>query len=167
MRRMLVHALEAPQETNGCPDGRTQSSGNEGRFLKAATDHPGWSPCIMPKATNPKLSAGFRWAERYRFPRMEASRILKPVDDQPVWSVSCFLHPENIPKNRGLSVRLLEAACDFARADGADMIEGYPIDTPKANYPARLCLDRPVSHLCPCRFSPKADRRSPTPPHHA
>ncbi|MEO1199887.1 MAG: GNAT family N-acetyltransferase [Pseudomonadota bacterium] len=71
---------------------------------------------------------------RDAFPRLDSSRVLKPVDDQEVWSVSCFLVDKRF-RHQGLSVQLLTAACDWARDQGAAIVEGYPIDTPKAKYP--------------------------------
>lgn len=71
---------------------------------------------------------------RAAFPRLETSRVLKPVDHKAVWSVSCFLVDKRFRRS-GLSARLLRAACTFAREQGATILEGYPIDTPKASYP--------------------------------
>ncbi|MEP3115804.1 GNAT family N-acetyltransferase [Nisaea sp.] len=73
--------------------------------------------------------------ERSAFPRLETSRVLKPLDDQPVWSVSCFLVDKRFRKKR-LSVKLLEAACRLAKDRGATILEGYPVDSPKKSYPA-------------------------------
>ena len=73
-------------------------------------------------------------APRAEFPRLERSRVLQPVDDLPVWSVSCFLVDKRF-RRTGLSVQLLRAACDFAQERGAEVLEGYPIDTPKKSYP--------------------------------
>lgn len=72
---------------------------------------------------------------RMAFPRLAKSRILKPVDDAEVWSVSCFLVDKRV-RRQGLSVALLRAACDFACERGARILEGYPIDSPKPKYPA-------------------------------
>jgi len=69
-------------------------------------------------------------APREQYPRLSSSRILKPVDDQPVWSVTCF-HIARGFRRQGLSTRLLEAAVDFARARGARIVEGYPHETRK------------------------------------
>ncbi|GAB5467954.1 MAG: GNAT family N-acetyltransferase [Rhodospirillales bacterium] len=69
------------------------------------------------------------------FTRLESSRVLKPVDDLPVWSVACFLVDKRF-RRQGLALRLLQGACDFARQRGAEILEGYPIDTPKRSYPA-------------------------------
>ncbi len=71
-------------------------------------------------------------APRERFSRLERSRILKPVDDQPVWSIVCFFIARPY-RRRGLSVKLLRAAVRYARAHGAKIVEGYPID-PNEDY---------------------------------
>lgn len=73
-------------------------------------------------------------APREKFPRLETSRILKPVDDQNVWSVSCFF-VDKAYRKRGVSLALLDAACDFAAAAGARIIEGYPVEPKKKPYP--------------------------------
>ena len=72
--------------------------------------------------------------KRSAFPRLANSKTLKPVDDLEVWSVACFFIDKRF-RRKGLSLRLLIAATDWARAQGASIIEGYPIDTPKENYP--------------------------------
>jgi GNAT superfamily N-acetyltransferase len=65
-------------------------------------------------------------APRSDYGTLARSRVLKPVDDQPVWSVSCLfvLRPY---RRQGLSVRLLRAAVEFAGRQGAKIVEGYPI----------------------------------------
>ncbi len=70
-------------------------------------------------------------APREQYPALDRSRILKPVDDQPVWSVTCFFIARGL-RHQGLSTELLKAAVDFARARGAKIVEGYPHDTKKA-----------------------------------
>jgi len=70
-------------------------------------------------------------APREQYPRLGRSRILKPVDDQPVWSVTCFFIARGF-RHQGLSTKLLKAAVDFARARGAKIVEGYPHDSKKA-----------------------------------
>ncbi len=70
-------------------------------------------------------------APRDEFPTLGRSRILKPVDDQPVWSVVCFFVARN-QRRRGLTVQLLKAAIEYAHSKGAKVIEGYPVE-PKAD----------------------------------
>ena len=66
-------------------------------------------------------------APREEFPTLGRSRILKPVDDQPVWSVVCFYVARG-QRRKGLTVQLLKAAIEYARAKGARIIEGYPVE---------------------------------------
>jgi GNAT superfamily N-acetyltransferase len=66
-------------------------------------------------------------APREVYPVLERSRVLKPVDDKPVWSVSC-LFVLKAYRRRGVSVQMLEAAVEFARRRGAKIIEGYPVE---------------------------------------
>jgi GNAT superfamily N-acetyltransferase len=68
-------------------------------------------------------------APRSDYPALARSRLLKPVDDRPVWSVTCFFVSRPW-RRRGVSSALLDAAVDFARTNGARIIEGYPVDAP-------------------------------------
>ena len=72
---------------------------------------------------------------RAAYPRLARSRILAPVDDAPVWSIACFFIARQYRK-QGLSVELLEAAARHARAAGARIIEGYPIESGQGSVPA-------------------------------
>jgi GNAT superfamily N-acetyltransferase len=58
---------------------------------------------------------------------MANSRIVGPVDDRPVWPVSCFFIKRGL-RGKGIATALLTAACGFAASHGAEVIEGYPID---------------------------------------
>ncbi len=64
---------------------------------------------------------------REHFVALENSRILKRVDDRPVWSISCFFVAKAY-RRQGLMQRLIEAAVEYAGAHGAERVEGYPID---------------------------------------
>jgi GNAT superfamily N-acetyltransferase len=66
-------------------------------------------------------------APREEFPTLGRSRILKPVDDQPVWSVVCFFVTRG-QRRKGLTVQLLKAAVEYAASKGARIIEGYPVE---------------------------------------
>lgn len=52
---------------------------------------------------------------------------MKPLDDQPVWSVTCFFIAKPF-RRQGVHLALLRGAVEFARAHGAPAIEGYPLD---------------------------------------
>jgi len=66
-------------------------------------------------------------APRADYPALARSRILQPVDGEPVWSVSCLFVARPY-RNRRVSVRLLEAADGYARRRGGRIVEGYPVD---------------------------------------
>jgi GNAT superfamily N-acetyltransferase len=59
---------------------------------------------------------------------LERSRILKRVDDRPVWSIVCFFVARPYRRS-GLMGELLRGAVAYARKQGAQFVEAYPIDT--------------------------------------
>ena len=73
-------------------------------------------------------------APREEYIRLGSSRILKPVDDVPVWSISCLFISRDY-RNRGVSVALLRAAIDFVAARGGTVVEGYPVEPKSAEMP--------------------------------
>jgi GNAT superfamily N-acetyltransferase len=73
-------------------------------------------------------------APRETLPRLERSRILKRVDDKPVWSVICFFVAKAF-RGKGVSVGLLEAAADYVRKQGGRIVEGYPVEPKKGRAP--------------------------------
>jgi len=66
---------------------------------------------------------------RTEFERLQRSRNLGPVDDAPAWCVNCF-YITRAARGRGVATALLGAAIDLARAEGAAVVEGYPVDRP-------------------------------------
>jgi GNAT superfamily N-acetyltransferase len=64
---------------------------------------------------------------REEFPRLEHSRLLAPVDEEPVWSIVCFVVAKS-ERGRGIARTLLEAGIDYARENGAERLEAYPVD---------------------------------------
>ncbi len=66
-------------------------------------------------------------APREQFVRLETSRIYEPIDDQPVWSISCLFILSKY-RNQGLSTKLIQAAAEFANKQGAKIVEAYPFD---------------------------------------
>ncbi len=102
-------------------------------------------------------------APRETYPVLANSRILKPVDGRPVWSVVCFFVAKPY-RRRGLSVRLLDAAANYARKQGARIVEGYPVE-PKteARSPDVFVWTGLASAFRKAGFE-EAVRRSPTRP---
>jgi len=66
-------------------------------------------------------------APREDYPVLAHSRIFKPWDDRPVWSITC-LFIEKDYRRQGLSTQLVKAACRLARKHGASIVEAYPHD---------------------------------------
>ncbi len=64
---------------------------------------------------------------RSAYARLAHSRTLKPVDDQEVWSVTCFYVAKKF-RRRGIAVELLKAAVEHVREQGGRIVEGYPVD---------------------------------------
>jgi GNAT superfamily N-acetyltransferase len=73
-------------------------------------------------------------APRESYPGLDRSRTLKPVDGQHVWSVTCFFIARPF-RRRGVSLQLLRAAVDYAGAQGARIVEGYPVVPKKSGMP--------------------------------
>jgi GNAT superfamily N-acetyltransferase len=65
-------------------------------------------------------------APRDHFPSLDRSRTLKRVDGRPVWSIVCFFVARPY-RGRGLSRLLTKAAIEHARANGAQIVEAYPL----------------------------------------
>ncbi len=59
---------------------------------------------------------------------------MKPVDDQPVWSIVCFFVDAH-GRGRGITEALLRGAIDYARSKGARLVEGYPVDKGERSHP--------------------------------
>jgi GNAT superfamily N-acetyltransferase len=57
---------------------------------------------------------------------LEYRAHLRPVDDQPVWSIVCFFVARQA-RGRGVMAGLLRAAIAFARERGARILEAYPL----------------------------------------
>ena len=55
------------------------------------------------------------------------SRILAPLDDQPVWSLPCFFIARGM-RGRGLSTALIQAVIEEVRRRGGEILEAYPVE---------------------------------------
>lgn len=69
-------------------------------------------------------------APRGDYPRLARSKILAPVDDAPVWSITCFFVRRDW-RLRGVTVALLDGASHWVASRGGLILEGYPTDTRK------------------------------------
>lgn len=65
-------------------------------------------------------------APREDYERLAFSKMLRPVDDRPVWSIVCFVVAGR-QRGKGVATALLDAAIAYARDRGASTLEAYPI----------------------------------------
>jgi GNAT superfamily N-acetyltransferase len=101
-------------------------------------------------------------APRSDYPGLERSRVLKRVDDEPVWSITCFFIAQAY-RRKGVSVQLLKAAVAHARKNGARIVEGYPVEPRSAEMPAAFAWTGTSSAFRQAGFNEVA-RRSETRP---
>jgi GNAT superfamily N-acetyltransferase len=71
---------------------------------------------------------------REDYPKLRRSPIMKPVDERPVWSIVCFFVDRSV-RGKGLAERMLRAAVDHARSQGARLVEAYPVDADEQTDP--------------------------------
>jgi GNAT superfamily N-acetyltransferase len=69
-------------------------------------------------------------APRVALGALERFKALARIDEQPVWSVSCFFLDRRI-RGQGARLGLLNAAVAFALEQGARIVEGYPVEPGK------------------------------------
>jgi GNAT superfamily N-acetyltransferase len=98
---------------------------------------------------------------RRAYEKLSYSRALKPVDDQAVWSVTCFFVAREF-RRQGITVELLKAAVEHVRRQGGRIVEGYPVDSQK-DIPAPFVFTGTASAFEQAGFTEVA-RRTPTRP---
>jgi GNAT superfamily N-acetyltransferase len=107
------------------PDGGYQDErDNRDRFADIATQGP--PPGLIGYIDNDPRG----WVQvgpRGDFPTLGRSRLFKPVDDLEPWTINCFVVRSGARK-QGIGRGLLEAAIEYAKNQGARVIEAYPVD---------------------------------------
>jgi GNAT superfamily N-acetyltransferase len=101
-------------------------------------------------------------APREAHPVLERSRNLKRVDDRPAWSITCLFVARPF-RRQGISVHLLGAAVEHARRNGAQIVEGYPIEPQTGEVPAVFAWTGLASAFRQAGFA-EVLRRAPTRP---
>jgi len=139
---------------------RNKGAGNR-RFIKDLVES-GVSPGLVGYLDRDAVG----WcavAPRADYPSLGRSRILRPVDDVPVWSVSClFVRKDR--RRKGVSVQLLRAAVAYVKDQAGSMVEGYPVEPKSASaIPAAFAWTGLASAFLSAGFKECA-RRSETRP---
>ena len=107
----------------------------------------------------------FGWcavAPRVDYTALTRSRILRPVDDTPVWFISCLFVRKD-QRKKGLSVQLLRAAVEHVRWQGGKVVEGYPVEPKTDEVPAAFAWTGLATAFLAAGFREVA-RRSETRP---
>ncbi len=77
---------------------------------------------------------------REAYGRLTSSRLLRPIDDRPVWSIVCFVVAP-AARRTGVARRLLAATLDYAREHGIHLVESYPVDVASATRSKRSAAE--------------------------
>jgi GNAT superfamily N-acetyltransferase len=75
---------------------------------------------------NAKPIAWCAIAPREVYVRLNSSRVLKRIDDEPVWSIPCFFITKEF-RRLGLSVAILKGVIARCKEMGVKILEAYPI----------------------------------------
>lgn len=66
---------------------------------------------------------------RSEITRLARSRLIRPIDDVPVWSIICVIvRPGH--RKQGVTQHLIEGAVEYAGSRAAPAVEAYPVDPP-------------------------------------
>ena len=140
----------------------TAGQGDHNRLAQKEIVASGRTPGLLAYVDG--IPAGLVAVEpRENYPVLKNSRILKPLDDFPVWSVTCFFVAKKY-RSQGLTVALLKAALDHVAKQGGKVVEGYPVEPRQAGkMPPVFVYTGLVSAFKQAGFS-EAGRRSETRP---
>lgn len=106
-----------------------ENAGNSARQMQKSIVDSKITPGLM--AYSEGYPVGWIAVEpRSSYPKLAHSRVLKAVDDQDVWSVTCFFI-EKKHRRKGITVELLKAAIDYVKNQGGKIVEGYPVEAKK------------------------------------
>jgi GNAT superfamily N-acetyltransferase len=159
-----------------------RQKGNKNKLALKKIVNSGEVPGILAYAAG-KPIAWCSLGPKETYPTLERSRILKRIvenpalripqggeqsrtteggNDKPVWSIVCLFvaKPE---RNKGVSIKILRAAVDYAKKNGAKIVEGYPLEPKKGRYPDAFIWTGHVSAFQKAGFV-EVHRGSPTQP---
>ena len=66
---------------------------------------------------------------RTEITRLVGSRLIRPLDELPVWSIVCVVVRAG-HRRQGVTAPLLDGAVAYAASSGAPAVEAYPVDPP-------------------------------------
>lgn len=98
---------------------------------------------------------------REAFAKLATSRVMKPVDETPVWSIICFVVPP-AERGQGIAHALLDGAVRYAKKRKIKTLEAYPVD--KADLSAAMSLWFGTASMFARAGFTEIARRKPTRP---
>jgi GNAT superfamily N-acetyltransferase len=91
---------------------------------------------------------------RASLPWLGGAKRTQPVDDVPVWSLTCF-YVRSGYRRKGVSIALIKAALRAAKRAHAPALEAYPMDAPRSFTGMISTFEKagfkPVAHYSPTR----------------
>lgn len=83
---------------------------------------------------NKKPIAWCAVAPREKFIRLENSKILSKIDDNKVWSITCFFISKEY-RRMGFSGQLLKSVIEYCKNKKIKILEAYPVEPYSKNIP--------------------------------
>lgn len=99
---------------------------------------------------------------RSEYPGLARSRVLAPLDETVVWSVTCFFVDRKY-RRQGLTIGLLKAAVEYVKSKRGKVVDGYPVE-PKREKAAPAFIYTGVSSAFLQAGFTEVGRRSATRP---
>jgi GNAT superfamily N-acetyltransferase len=101
-----------------------QQQGEGNRQAMKAIAESGEVPGIL--AYSEGIAVGWcSVAPRERYGSLERSRVLKRLDDTPVWSIVCLFVAKAM-RGQGVAEQLIRGAVEYVRTQGGQVVEAYP-----------------------------------------
>ena len=75
------------------------------------------------------------FSPREKFIRLNSSKVLARIDEQPVWSITCFFIHKDF-RRKGISSKLLKSVIKFCKNKKIKILEAYPQEPYSNNIPA-------------------------------
>ncbi len=99
---------------------------------------------------------------REKFIRLNKSKVLAPVDNEKVWSITCFFIDKEF-RRIGISTELLKAVIKYCKKRKVKILEAYPQEPYSENIPAAFAWTGIPSAFKKSGFK-VVERRSPKRP---
>ena len=97
---------------------------------QAESDEPPGLVAFDPELGADRALGWLSLGPRETFEKVVHSKVIPKVDDRPVWSIVCFAVSKDA-RGRGVARALLDGAIDYARDQGAEALEAYPVRLPE------------------------------------